>query len=129
MFNMNSWFFLIFFFKFWWLVPKLWLIKVWGYFQQKLIFLAGIANLTQIVFRSQHKHTSFLPKDWYIMERYHKKWRTSMCIRCFLTLATPYVGFLTLATSTWCHQQYLLEERWLGSCSLYDNEYPVLLLK
>ena len=27
-----------FFFKFWWLFPKLWLIKIWGYIQQKLIF-------------------------------------------------------------------------------------------
>ena len=40
-------------------------------------------------FRSQHRHTSFLPKYWYIMDIHHKKWKTSMCTCWHLTLATP----------------------------------------
>ena len=78
-----------FFFKFWWLVLKLWLIKVRGIFSKNW-FLAGRATLTQIIFRSQqHRHISFPPKYWYIMEIHHKKWKTSMCTRSLLTLATP----------------------------------------
>ena len=30
--------FLKFFFKLWWLILKLWLVKIWGCFQEKLIF-------------------------------------------------------------------------------------------
>ena len=29
-------------------------------------------------FRSQHRHTSFLPKYWYIMDIHHKKWKVSV---------------------------------------------------
>ena len=42
-------------------------------FLAKNWFLAGRATLTQIIFRSQHRHTCFLPKYWYIMEIHHKK--------------------------------------------------------
>ena len=40
-------------------------------------------------FRSQHRHTSFLPKHWYIMDIHHKKWKISMFLCWLLTLATP----------------------------------------
>ena len=76
------------FFKFWWLVPKLWLTKIWGYFQQKLIF-GWKSNFDIIIYRSQHRHLSFLPKYWYIIEIHHKKWKTSMCTCWLLTLAIP----------------------------------------
>ena len=49
------------FFKLWWLILKLWLFKFYGIFS-KNIFLAGRATLTQIIFRSQHRNTSILPK-------------------------------------------------------------------
>ena len=58
-------------------------------FLAKNWFLAGRATLTQIIFRSQHRHTCFLPKYWYIMEIHHKKWKISMCTCLLLTLAKP----------------------------------------
>ena len=39
------------FLQFWWLVPKLWLIKVWGCFQQKVIFGWKSKFDMQIIFR------------------------------------------------------------------------------
>ena len=53
------------------------------------VFLAGRASLTQIISRSQHRQTCFLPKYWYIVEMHHKKWKTSMCIYWLLTSAMP----------------------------------------
>ena len=56
------------------------------------LFLAERA----IIFRSQHRHTVFLPKYWYIMDIRHKNWKTSMCTRLPLTLATPKKQFSKL---------------------------------
>ena len=41
-------------------------------FSAKIDFWLEEANLTQIIYRSQHSHKSFLPKYQYIMEIYHK---------------------------------------------------------
>ena len=64
------------------------LLKFQGIFSKNW-FSTGRATLTQIIFRNQHKHTSFLPKYWYIMDIHHKKWKTSMSTCWLLTLAMP----------------------------------------
>ena len=87
------------FFKFWWLVLNLWLTKVLGYFQQKLI-LAGRATLTQIIFRSQHRHTCFLLK--YLSWIYITKMK-NMCTCWLLTLAMPKKTKFSKLTLLWTH--------------------------
>ena len=83
MVNMNCWLF----FKFWWLIPKLRLIKIWGYFHQKLKFwleeqlwhkLYSEANIgTQGFFLNIHISWIYVTKN-----------EKPMCTCWLLTLAT-----------------------------------------
>ena len=100
-FSYGQYNFLNFFFKPWWLVPRLWLIKFSRYFHQKLIFDQK-KKLTQMIFRSQHRHTSFLDIScWYIMEVHHKKWKIYMCTCWLLNLGSPEKMFFSKLTQFW----------------------------